>query len=254
MKLSDLTKSILWVFIAINSLNALAQSISKPEVFFEEGKLRIKYAISNTNPVDVFDVKLDVLDASGEKLNARSLKGDAGKNIKGEGEKEIIWDIEADDIFISEEIRIAVIANVKKTQQFVGFGKAFTLSALWPGLGQSKIENGKPSWLMGFVGYGCIAGSVLLNNKGYSKYEDYKASFDQGDSETLLDESQSLKQKSKILAFSAVSVWTINLIWVSVKAGKQNDIAAKSKQSKLYIGSSYYPVIQRPVLSFGYRF
>lgn len=79
-------------------------------------------------------------------------------------------------------------------------GNAILLSLLWPGAGQSYLERGSATFLMGFVGYGAIAGAV---------YE-YK-----------VQRNQDLFNYSE---FAAITVWGANLIWT---------IATKSEVNKL---------------------
>jgi len=58
-------------------------------------------------------------------------------------------------------------------------------STILPGAGLTRVHSGKPYWIIGIAGYGCIAASVLINKKAVSSYNAYVNSYDINESKTL---------------------------------------------------------------------
>ena len=100
----------------------------------------------------------------------------------------------------------------------VGKGKLMIKSTIWPGWGQSK--KGKPYWLIGFAGVGCIAGSVWYNQLSVDNYNQYIDAISLQESDKYYDLSIQQNNISQILAYSAIGIWTLNIIWVAVMPNK----------------------------------
>jgi len=87
-----------------------AVEISEPALSLEKGKVYIEYKLLNTSKSEKFSIRVDITNQHGNSIDARSLSGDLGEGISGGGNKKIIWDIEADSIFLDEEIFVEVYA------------------------------------------------------------------------------------------------------------------------------------------------
>lgn len=88
-------------------------------------------------------------------------------------------------------------------------GNAILLSILWPGAGQSYLKRGSAHYLMGFAGYGLLAGAIV-ESINFTKNNDHY----------LNEPSKDLANKCKTelnmyytLLMSAGVAWTTNLIW-----------------------------------------
>jgi len=148
--------------------------ISNPDIILMGNQIHITYNIEDPNTPAVFSVRLEVTDEGGNLLNAKSLSGDIGEGIIGGKDKKITWDLASDNIFINEDLYFQLYAkasiapnlNTGKNNSLNKAGIIFR-SVAFPGLGLSRLKGG-PHWLKGLAGYGCIAGSIVLNNMAYN--------------------------------------------------------------------------------------
>jgi hypothetical protein len=85
--------------------------ISKPQISLKDGKVLIEYDLLNTTRSDKFTVRIELTGQDGQVIPARSLEGDLGDGVPGGINKKILWDIEADSIFLNEEIFVEVFAT-----------------------------------------------------------------------------------------------------------------------------------------------
>lgn len=186
--------------------------IDKPNLIVNNGQLFITYDLNNSDYDYTIDI--EIINSSGVKINASALSGDLGPSVKAGDDKTIIWNLTQDNIFLDEDISVRIVGNV--TAKKYNKGILLMQSTVWPGWGQTKLTKGKPYWIVGFAGLACIAGSYVYNQKSLESYDKYVASISFQDSEKYYDESMSQDQTSKILAYSAIGIWAINLVWVAV--------------------------------------
>jgi len=252
--------------------------LSQPEVIIPEPRLElvenriiIEYDILNSQQTDLFFIWIEVTDANGRILSAVSLSGDLGENIKGGANKKITWNFKQDDIILDGEIFIEVKAENKKLPEVqkevipdktipatevktISKGNMVLSSIVLPGWGQSKVHQGKPYWLFGVAGYGCLAGSVYLNKQAINTYDEYKGLLDTGERNSLYDKAVRQDKISKYLAYSAATIWTINLIWVLATPNNSNNTAAIHKQRKYILAPYYDPYFNSTGFTLSYRF
>ncbi len=171
---------VVLLYLPTNLFCQTSVNISKPRLELSDGNLIIEYDILDNEPSDLFNVWIEVTNASGSKINALTLSGDVGEDISGGSNKRILWNLEVDKISLDEEIFVEVVAEKKKLPEVqkeiipvkttpttdvknISKGNMVLSSMVLPGWGLSKVKKGKPYWLLGVAGYGCIAGSVILN-------------------------------------------------------------------------------------------
>jgi hypothetical protein len=233
-----LTITTLIIFVAFQGLDLYAQKIKVITTSIQDvdNKLVIKYDIQNQKPGQSFKVTLEVTSSSGNLLAVKSLNGDIGDNVEGGLNKQIVWDYNADGIVLQDNINIEIFADpiIDKNlpAKHIGVGKALMLSTICPGLGMSKIEKGKPYWLMGIVAYGTLGYSYILNKKANENYDSYIANTDKNINDELLSDSQSQNKLSKTMTYTAIGIWGINLVWTAIKAknSKQKDLVITNNQ------------------------
>lgn len=100
-------------------LNLFCQTrvtVTKPRLKLSNENLIIEYNILNTDPSDLFKVWIEVTNASGFMINAKSLSGDVGEDITGGSNKRILWNLANDNILLDEEIYVEVKAELMKPQ------------------------------------------------------------------------------------------------------------------------------------------
>lgn len=89
-------------------------AVSEPELSIKNNKVQIGYDLLNTARSEKFTVRIEVTNGSGELIPAESFTGDVGEHIPGGGNKKILWDIEADSVFLDEDVFFQVIALPEK--------------------------------------------------------------------------------------------------------------------------------------------
>ncbi len=253
-------------------------SVTKPHLKASNENLIIEYDILNTEPSDFFMVWIEVTDASGNKINAVSVSGDVGQDIKGGNNKRIIWNLGKDNIYIDEEIFVEVkaekitvhekIADTKTSEETkivkkdessmerktISKGNMIVSSVVFPGWGQSKAKKGKPYWLLGVAGYGCLAGSVYLNRQASSAYHDYKLSMDINEFNSLYDKAVQCDKFSKYMAYSGIGIWVADLIWVLATPVKSPNSVLYQNDKKLKIMPYFDTRSNITMVSLTYKF
>lgn len=241
-----------------------ASAYTQPKITNTKSKLVgktlvINYDIINAKPTDLFKIWVEITTKSGITINAKSLSGDVGDAVTGGFGKQIVWDIENDKIKVYESFYVKVygkpngnIANKitnKTTSEnerpnlnntnhgvvdlnYIGGGQAFTMSAVFPGWGLSRMDNGKPYWLMGVAAYGCLVGGYYLNMEAVTNYDTYVNSLEKSERDNLASKWEKQNKISKTLAYTAAGIWAVNLIWTT-------SMAQKAKQ--YYIGYGNQP-------------
>ncbi len=217
-------------------------------------KLVIDYNFVKSKKTQRFDVWVEVTKSTGEKINAQSFSGDVGDNLEGGENKQISWDYNKDGIVLNDEINVEVFANI--TVLGPGMGKAILLSAVFPGLGLSKLDPGKPYWLMGVVGYGLIGASVVMNKNAVQNYNDYLIEEHPNESEDFYNRSEQNDNISKICAYSAIGVWVVNLVWTAVNAKNSTSKVTGSlnNKQKVFFYGGLDPKTKSAGFTLKYRF
>lgn len=211
---------ILVLFILLFPLRTFSQSflISAPVVSFNEGVLQIDYDIISKNKSDQFFVWVEIVRQNGEPISAKSLTGDIGEKVSSGTGKKIFWIPEKDSVLIDELITVEVKAEMYS--KAFNKGTAMLMSAALPGLGQTKISNGKPYWLVGVAAYGAIAGGLIVYNQAQSTYDSYKTEDNITEREDLYNNAQKKMDLSQALIISGAAVWAANIIWVALIPNK----------------------------------
>jgi hypothetical protein len=221
-------------------------SIQKPE--FDGRQLLISYDIVNNNQADQFYVWVEMEKKNGEPIRMKSLSGDVGDNIKAGTNKKIFWVPAKDSILLNEEVNVEVKAE-KYTKSF-NKGSVMLMSAVIPGLGQTKISKGKPWWLIGVVAYGALAGGFIANSSSLKTYDSYKIEEDGLKRKDLYSQAQNQKNISNVLIVSGVAIWTVNIIWVALIPNEFQPL----QHLKLSFDQSTFPYSRTTLLTLQFNF
>ena len=182
--------------------------------------INIFYDILNTDRSVKFKIWVEITDSTGNKLNAQSLSGDIGENVNGGNDKKITWDLTNDSIYPDAGVYIQVNAEIIKPVNSIRRGGVFLKSLVFPGWGLSSMNKGKPHWLKGVAGYGCLAAAVVYNKKAISSYDDYLINDDLNEADTYYDNSVKYDNLSEIFAYTAIGIWVTDLIWTIAEIGR----------------------------------
>ncbi len=222
-------------------------------------KLVITFDFVEDNEDNRYDIWVEITNLSDKRINARTLKGDLGDKLEGGKGKQIIWDYIADDVVLNEEINVEVKALISRSEisnlTSTSAGKAILLSAIFPGWGLSKLDPGKPYWIMGISTYLLATSSIVLNRSAENHYLNYKTDLNQESSDESLEKSKSQDQLSKVTAYSAIGIWAINIIWTVAKASKsKNKSFGSLNNQKIQFFSSYNPMFKSSGFTLKYNF
>lgn len=241
----------MFLYICLLSLSAISSSqgvqISPLKLEFDGRQLSITYDFNNSKESDQFYVWVEMEKKDGQSIKIRSVTGDVGDTRSGKNKK-ITWDPGNDSIFLDEEVSVEVKAE--RYEKSFNKGSMMLMSTLVPGLGQSKISNGKPYWLMGVASYGALAGGVIVNQSYKKTYDSYLIEEDPVKRSELLDKAQSQKDMAGVLIISGAAIWAANLIWVATIPNKYKPL----KHAKLSLIQPAGPLKGTTLLSLKVNF
>lgn len=251
--ISFLTTSLIY-----GQSGAMIQNID----FYAEGnKLVIKYDITKAKEGETFEIWCKVLTASGKEIipSVNATSGAIGSGITGGPNKRIEWNVQADNADLSEEFHVEIFARsdyvkektVKPKKEGVSVGAAMALSALLPGLGKTVVHQGGAQWVWGVVAWGCVAGTVVMNNNAFDAYENYKTATTAVDRDDFYQQAEENNIYSKVFLGTAATIWVIDLISTGIQAGK---VRAQKNKSNLSMNYGYDPFLRKPLLGFRYSF
>jgi hypothetical protein len=207
---------ILILALLLYSLTTFSQGflITPPKLDFDGNQLLISYDVINKNASDQFYVWVEMEKKSGEPIQIKALSGDVGENVKSGLNKKITWVPSKDNIFLDEEINVEVKAE-KYVKSF-NKGSALLMSTAFPGLGQTKISNGKPWWITGIIAYGALAGGLVTHASYLKSYDSYRSETNPSKRSDLLAQTQKQMNLSNALIISGATLWAANILWVAI--------------------------------------
>ena len=222
--------------------------IEPPRLEFDGKKLSIHYDFLDAGQSDHFFVWVVIQKKNGESIKLKALSGDIGDVKAGKGKK-ISWIPSNDSVYLNEDVSIEILAE--RYVKTFNKGSAVLKSALFPGLGQTGISNGKPYWLMGVASYGSLAGG-LVTYLGYkSSYNNYlEEEIDPQKRKDLLDKAERNATMSSALLISAAVIWTSNLIWAGATPMRYQPL----KYKPLTLQPSADPLTGAALLTLRYNF
>lgn len=213
MKKQRLLVFLFFFFLAKISYSQDFQ-ITQPRLQFDGKQLLIFYDIITKKSTDKFYVWVEIRKNTGDTLNVKSLSGDFGPFINAGNNKNITWIPERDSIFLNEEI----FTEVKAEKYIKSFNKGSMMlfSTVVPGLGQTKIKNGKPWWLIGVASYGILTGGYVAHRNYLNTYDSYIVEEDPLKREDLYTQAQKQMNISNTLFITGASIWVANILWVAL--------------------------------------
>lgn len=238
--------------------------VSSPELALVNNRIEIRYDIINSKSSEEFRIRLEITDSKGNLIPARTFSGDIGGNISGGAGKIIIWDFEADSIFLDEDI----FAQIFALQEVQAEGeeiipqdkKSFSRTSLiiqslaFPGLGLTRINPGKPHWIKGVAAYSCLGGAIYLNQQAIKNYDAYLNSDNSEQRDDYYDISNQQDLASEILGITAIGIWVADLIWTVVGTKSLSKSEYSFKQKGFHISTGFDSLSSAPLLSFQYKF
>jgi hypothetical protein len=123
-----------------------------------------------------------------------------------------------------------------------------------PGLGLTRL-TGEPHFIKGAVGYGCIAGSLVLYTRAKYNYENnFKEAYDPLEAEEFLNRACLQDNLSEALAYTAAGIWIMDMIWTIIRTDGLTKENHDQWRSGFSLDGGFHPVLKTPVVGFVYRF
>jgi len=192
--------------------------IPEPKLEFDGKQLLISYDVINKNQADRFYVWVEIEKKNGDPIHTKALSGDIGDFIKAGMNKQITWVPEKDTVFLNEEILVEVKAE--KYSKSFDKGSMLLMSTFIPGLGQTKMSNGKPWWLTGVVVYGALTGGFLTHQNYHKTFKSYLAEEVISTRDDLLHQAQKQINISDALILTGAALWAVNIFWIALTPNK----------------------------------
>lgn len=226
-----LTTILLLLAIHIVLFSQSKATIENFDYTFDGKVITIHYDILQSKNVAKFFVSIKPLRINGQEIKANTLTGDVNLSVVYGGPgKQIIWDIEKDNIILNEEIRFEM---TWKPELDVPTGKHITKSLLFPGSGDYKLRNGKNYWLYGVAAYSLVASSIYLNSKANTSFSDYKKEMDIPTRNDFYKDYQNQLRLSQSCAGLGASIWLADIYGIFRK-GKKVQANPVPEQSHYY--------------------
>lgn len=268
--------------------------ISEPRLEMKDHMIHIYYDIQNSDPSEKYMISIDIRDEKGNPVDANALEGDIGLVDNGGMNKQIVWNLEADSVFINAYVFVKINARVvpppvKETIEpreeiaqkmednqeieeskpeappevngHASFStssafsrKAIALQSLaLPGLGLTRVTE-KPHWIRGIAGYGCIAGSVVLNRRAIHTFATIDDIEDSAEAEDAFHKSVRQDKFSEGMAFAAIGIWITDIVWTWVGTSDLGSATSKSDRKQFDIGTDIDPLSHAPLVCLRYTF
>jgi hypothetical protein len=227
--------------------------IQNTNISLDNDRLIITYDLADTKPWEKFEIWLRITGADGVLIQGRSFSGDIGKNIRGGEGLIIYWNYAEDQITLSDEISIQVMAE-RLNKKELSYATVLGMSIVFPGWGLANMESKKLYGLMGLAGYGSIAAGMIYTYNSKNTYKDYDNSNLTAERETLYSEYISKKNIGEICYWSAAAIWVADIVWMSVKFGKSKEDPGASASRRISLGCTYSMASETPEISMRIRF
>lgn len=229
--------------------------IPKPSIVVQNDSIVIDYHILGSTLKDTFQIYLEIEDENGKELVANALDGDIGSRVPGGKDKQIVWDLEVDKLYINMDIKIELVAELiskplvaqteeksssevikepdKTPSQQMTF-KPILYATLFPGWGLSYNHNRRLYLTAGVTAVGLLGSAVLFNQLASNNYSTYKKIYDFDENKVAQYYTKAENQKliSQICGYSALVLWIANIGYTTFDTYKQ------SKKSNF--GLSFY--------------
>ena len=206
---------ILLLILTINSYS-FSQNflLTEPKLEFDGYKLIITYDLVAKSKSDFYYVWVELRDQDGDPIRAYAIRGELGDSIKAGNNKVITWAPEEDAIFLNEDVTVEIKGEMFEKE--FSKGKMIALSTVVPGLGQTKVKEGKPWWLTSIPAYGALAGGLIYYSKYNKTYDTYLHTTDDPvERADLLQQSQKENNIAGALLISSGVIWVANIIWIA---------------------------------------
>lgn len=114
--------------------------------------------------------------------------------------------------------------------------------------------TGKPHWLKGVAGYGCIAGTLYFSKLSTASYADKNAATEVAWQTYYNDVAKWQGNISKGFAAGAIGIWVTDIIWTIIGTSDLKIMPLSAESNGFHIKSEYDPVFEIPMINLSYTF
>jgi len=195
----------------------------------EDRYIVINYNLTGSAPKEEMTIELKFITENNESIIPKTVTGDIGTKIFGDGKKAILWDIVTDSPVLSGNLK-AIVTITSSSVLFRGPSNAFA-SVLIPGLGGYFVDKNKArSVLTTISSIGLIAYGVTQKIQADKYYADYNASTTPSEMDDLYAKANGAQHSYYMTTRIGAGIWALDIIWVTFK-GFHNKKVAKSYYS-----------------------
>lgn len=223
---------LLLLFIILLSRPSVGQikaKVTDVDFHLEDRYLVVNYNLVGSAPKEEMTIELRFITESNDTIIPKTITGDVGTKVFGDGTKAMLWDIVADQAVLSGNLKATVTITSSKIL-YRGASNAF-LSILFPGWGGYHVDKNKAySVLTTISSLGLIAYGVSQKIQADKLYKDYTSSTKPLEMDNLYTKANGVHQKYWIATRAGAGIWALDVIWVIIK-GSHNKKVAKSYYS-----------------------
>jgi hypothetical protein len=200
--------------------------ITDVDFHLEDRYIVVNYNIVGSLPKEQMTIELRFITENNESIIPKTVTGDIGTNLFGDGMKAILWDVVADNVTLSGNLKASVTITSSKIL-YSGASNAF-LSVLIPGLGGYYVDKNKARSVLTTISTIGLMGFGIYEKRQANKYySEYNASIVASDIQSLYAKANDAQNKYFIATRVAAGIWALDIIYVTFK-GIHNRNEAKS--------------------------
>lgn len=220
---------LLLILLVVSFSSFANGSITNVSIRYNGDQVVISYDLNSSNANNLFDVSVKLYRSKTDQLEAVTFTGDVGKSIASGNNKKAVWQVKIDNVKVSDYVYAVVEATPALK---IPMGNHLLKSALFPGLGEYRLDNNKLPIYKSVLGYGAIASAIVLNTSAVANYNSYVNATTQASN--YFDAAQNLQVVSYVMAGTAVAVWGYGLYKTYTKAKKLKTYSTITMQESKY--------------------
>ena len=203
--------------------------ITDVDFHLEDRYIVVNYNIVGSLPKEQMTIELRFITENNESIIPKTATGDLGTKLFGDGMKAVLWDIVADQVLLSGNLKASVTITSSKIL-FSGPSNAF-LSVLIPGLGGYFVDKHKARSVLTTIStVGLIGFGIYQKLQADKYYKEYNASTQLTEIQSLYTKANGAQNLYYITTRAGAGLWALDIIWVTFK-GFHNRKEAKSAYS-----------------------
>jgi hypothetical protein len=200
--------------------------ITDVDFHLEERYIVVNYNLVGTLPKEQMTIELRFITENNESIIPKTVTGDVGTKSFGDGMKTILWDIVADQISLSGNLKASVAITSSKI--LYGGPSNALLSVIIPGLGGYFVDKNKTRSVLTTIStVGLMVYGISQKTQANKYYKEYNASIIPSDIQSLYTKANDAHHKYYTATRIAAGIWALDIIWVTFK-GFRNRKESKS--------------------------